>query len=132
MESNTHLAISTRLCGTARALREGSAEVELTASDEMRADARGLVHGGFVFGLADYAAMLAINAPNVVLGSAETRFLAPVVVGESLLAIARVTNAEGKKHHVEVHVSRGLDRVFEGNFVCFVPGQHVLESRGAP
>jgi uncharacterized protein (TIGR00369 family) len=130
MEPNTHLAIDARLCGTPRALREGSAEVELTASEEMRADARGLVHGGFVFGLADYAAMLAINAPNVVLGSAETRFLAPVVVGEKLLASARVTAAEGKKQVVEVHVSRGLDRVFEGSFVCFVPTRHVLELRG--
>ncbi|HEX5661525.1 MAG TPA: hotdog domain-containing protein [Polyangiales bacterium] len=132
MQPTTHLAISTRLCGTPRALREGSAEVELTASEEMRADARGLVHGGFLFGLADYAAMLAINAPNVVLGSAETRFLAPVVVGESLLATARVTSTDGKKHQVEVHVSRGLDRVFEGNFVCFVPSRHVLEPRGNP
>jgi acyl-coenzyme A thioesterase PaaI-like protein len=134
MEPNTHLAISGRLCGTPRTLREGSAEVELTASEDMRADARGLVHGGFVFGLADYAAMLAINAPNVVLGSAETRFLAPVSVGEQLLATARVSVAEHKKYHVEVHVSRGLDRVFEGSFVCFVPSEHVLEPRpgGAP
>jgi acyl-coenzyme A thioesterase PaaI-like protein len=129
MEPNTHLAISAKLCGTPRVLREGSAEVELTASEDMRADARGLVHGGFVFGLADHAAMLAINAPNVVLGSAETRFLAPVSVGEQLLAIARVSAHEGKKFHVEVHVSRGLDRVFEGSFVCFVPGKHVLEPR---
>jgi acyl-coenzyme A thioesterase PaaI-like protein len=129
MEPNTHLAISPRLCGTPRALREGSAEVELVASEDMRADARGLVHGGFVFGLADYAAMLAINAPNVVLGSAETRFLAPVVVGETLLATARVSRTDGKKHHVDVQVSRGLDRVFEGSFVCFVPSQHVLAQK---
>lgn len=129
MEPNTHLGLSSRLCGTPRALREGSAEVELVATDEMRADERGLVHGGFVFGLADYAAMLAINAPNVVLGSAETRFLAPVIVGDKLLATARVTSSDGKRQHVEAHVSRGLDRVFEGTFVCFVPSRHVLEPR---
>jgi acyl-coenzyme A thioesterase PaaI-like protein len=44
----------------------------------MAADQRGLVHGGFTFGLADYAAMVAVNDPNVVLGAAEVRFLAPV------------------------------------------------------
>jgi acyl-coenzyme A thioesterase PaaI-like protein len=48
----------------------------------MVVDAHGLVHGGFVFGLADYAAMLAVNDPNVVLGAAEARFLKPVRRGD--------------------------------------------------
>ena len=33
-----------------------------------------------MFGAADYAAMLAVNDPNVVLGNAELRFVAPVEV----------------------------------------------------
>jgi acyl-coenzyme A thioesterase PaaI-like protein len=129
MEVNTHRAISARLCGTPRVLASGAAEVELETVDEMRADALGLVHGGFVFGLADYAAMLAINEPNVVLGSAELRFLAPVVVGDRLLATARLLGVEGKRHRVEVHVNRRQERVFEGTFVCFVPPAHVLTAR---
>jgi acyl-coenzyme A thioesterase PaaI-like protein len=136
--ANTHRAISERLCGTPRLLAEGGAEVDLQTVEEMRADESGLVHGGFVFGLADYAAMLAINEPNVVLGSAELRFLAPVVVGERLHATARLLGVEGKRHRVEVHVDtragstqveRLEARVFEGTFVCFVPAQHVLEKR---
>ena len=47
----------------------------------MAADGRGLVHGGFTFGLADFAAMCAVNDPNVVLGAATCKFLAPVQVG---------------------------------------------------
>jgi acyl-coenzyme A thioesterase PaaI-like protein len=132
MEPNTHRALNRRLCGSPRALFTGGAEVELETSDEMCADERGLIHGGFVFGLADYAAMLAINEPNVVLGSAETRFLSPVVVGESLHATARVLSVDGKRHRVEVHVARqsgAQERVFEGTFVCFVPTQHVLDAR---
>nr|ALS89204.1 thioesterase superfamily [uncultured bacterium] len=89
------------------------------------------------------------NSVNVVLGSAETRFLAPVVVGESLLATATVTRVEGKKHYVEVDVLRSEiveagesareqhgggasepARVFQGTFVCFVPAKHVLAARG--
>ena len=129
METNTHRALSRRLCGTPCALSQGVAEVELQTVDEMRADERGLVHGGFVFGLADHAAMLAINEPTVVLGSAEMRFLAPVVVGETLRASARLLGAEGKKQRVEVVVTRGDARVFEGTFVCFVPPRHVLDAR---
>jgi len=126
MELHTHRAISARLCGAPRLLASGGAEVELETVDDMRADELGLVHGGFVFGLADYAAMLAINEPNVVLGSAEMRFLAPVVVGDRLLATARLLGVEGKRHRVEVHVNRSAERVFEGTFVCFVPPAHVL------
>lgn len=126
---NTHHAISARLCGTPRLLAKGGAEVDLDTVEEMRADASGLVHGGFVFGLADYAAMLAINEPNVVLGSAEMRFLSPVVVGDRLHATARLLGVEGKRHRVEVHVNRRDERVFEGTFVCFVPAQHVLAQR---
>ncbi len=138
MQPRTHLALDPRLCGTLRALSPGQARVELTTTQEMAADDHGLVHGGFVFGLADAAAMFAIDEPNVVLGSAETRFLAPVVVGDVLLASASVARVEGKKHFVEVEVSRvGLAaaesrQVFQGTFVCFVPAQHVLASRGAP
>ena len=71
-----------RFCGTLVELGEGSARVALDAIDSMVVDAQGLVHGGFVFGLADYAAMLAVNDPNVVLGAAETRFLKPVRRGD--------------------------------------------------
>jgi len=127
--ANTHRALSARLCGTPILLAKGGAEVELETVDEMRADDSGLVHGGFVFGLADHAAMLAINEPNVVLGSAELRFLAPVAVGERLHATARLLAVEGKRHRVEVQVNRREERVFEGTFVCFVPAQHVLAAR---
>ena len=129
MEPNTHRALDPRLCGELRALEEGRAVVELTALSEMQADEHALVHGGFVFGLADHAAMLAVNHPNVVLGSADTRFLAPVLVGDVLRAEATRRAVEGKKHLVDVDVWRDAERVFSGVFVCFVPGQHVAVAR---
>ena len=85
-----------------------------------------LVHGGFVFGLADYAAMLAVNHPNVVLAGAEVRFLKPVVVGERLLATARLAESAGRRRRVEVEVARGGEVVFAGTFHCAVPDRHVL------
>jgi uncharacterized protein (TIGR00369 family) len=131
MKANTHRALSARLCGELRELREGEAAVELLATEDMRADEHGLVHGGFVFGLADHAAMLAINDPLVVLGSAESRFVAPVAVGDTLRAQARLRTVEGKKHVVEVEVKAAQTVVFSGTFVCFVPRQHVLlQARG--
>lgn len=127
MEITTHLAIDRSLCGTPSRVGDGEAEVELLTTAVMAADERGLVHGGFLFGLADYAAMLAVNDPNVVLGAAEVRFLKPNVVGDALLATARVTGEAGKKREVDVTVASGATEVFQGRFTCFVLPQHVLE-----
>ena len=118
---NTHLAIDHRLCGHVREIGTDRSSVELLLLEEMRADASGLVHGGFIFGAADYAAMLAVNDPNVVLGSAEVRFKRPSRVGDTLAFEATVESADGRKRTVAV-VGKGTDgaEVFLGRFVCFV------------
>ena len=127
LKPGTHLAIEARLCGEPRELREGYSRVELTVGAEMSADERGLAHGGFVFGLADYAAMLAVNHPNVVLGSAQVRFLKPVVTDDSLTAEATVVERDGRKRIVAVDVERAGELVFRGEFVCFTPEEHILD-----
>lgn len=130
MHPATHLAIDRRLCGEPLEIGEGSATVAWTALPEMAVDERGLVHGGFVFGLADYAAMLAVNHPNVVLGSAEVRFLKPVVVGERLVARAEIEETDGRKSRVRVEVRRGEEEVMSGSFRCFTLERHVLDGGG--
>ena len=78
IKQNTHLLASERLIGSVITIGEKSAEVKLKITEEMSVDDFSLAHGGFVFGLADYAAMVAINEPTVVLGKAEVKFLKPV------------------------------------------------------
>jgi acyl-coenzyme A thioesterase PaaI-like protein len=95
----------------------------------MCADGKGLVHGGFVFGAVDYAAMLAVNDPNVVLGSAEVRFVAPVKVGETDVAVATVAESRGKKRVLDVFASVGDRKVVSGTMTAFVLEDHVLEAR---
>jgi acyl-coenzyme A thioesterase PaaI-like protein len=126
MDIQTHRAIDQGLCGTPTDLETGFARVRMTAEACMAADDSGLIHGGFVFGQADYAAMLAVNHPHVVLGGAEVRFLNPVRVGEVLVAEARVTAADGKKRLVTVAVQRDGETVLEGVCTCFVLPRHVL------
>ncbi len=93
----------------------------------MVVDRHGLVHGGFTFGLADYAAMLAINNPNVILSSAQVKFIAPVKMGDIMLAEANVKSQEGKKREVQVEVFVGKKIVFSGLFLTYVLDKHVLE-----
>jgi acyl-coenzyme A thioesterase PaaI-like protein len=155
----THLAIDRRLCGeplNAPQAVAGTARVALTTLPEMAVDAAGLVHGGFVFGLADHAAMLAVNDPFVVLGSAAVRFLRPVRVGERLVADARREDAQGRKSRVLVEVRRAPaspasaaggraaaggdaelpggeqagELVMSGELVCLTLDRHVLEPAG--
>ncbi|MCL2669520.1 MAG: PaaI family thioesterase [Syntrophaceae bacterium] len=127
MKLKTHLAINETLCGRLVSLDEGKAVVKFTAAPEMVADVHGLVHGGFIFGAADYAAMAAVNDPNVVLGAAEVKFLKPSRSGDATILTATVTEVNGKQRRVEVE---GLDeagtRVFTGLFTCFVLAKHVL------
>ncbi|TLN24839.1 PaaI family thioesterase [bacterium] len=127
MKQNTHLAINPSLVGKVEKLEAENAVVTLLAAPEMAADQRGLVHGGFTFGLADYAVMLAVNDPNVVLGGASVKFLKPVAVGQLMRAEAVVTNAEGKKRIVKVTVTVDGAPVMEGELTAFVLPKHVLD-----
>jgi Uncharacterized protein, possibly involved in aromatic compounds catabolism len=125
----THELIDGELCGVPVALDEGRSEVRLKTLARMAADESGLVHGGFVFGLADYAAMLAVNHPNVVLGASECRFLKPVRAGAELQATAVCEAPQGRKLPVRVKVVCGDESVFEGLFTCFVTDKHVLSGK---
>lgn len=127
MQVNTHPAINPELCGTPVTLDDGRAVVRLITDTPMVADPQGLVHGGFIFGLADYAAMLAVNDPLVVLGAAECRFTAPVRVGEIVLATATRSQVKGRKQTVEVEAKVGERLVFTGSFTTFVLDKHVLD-----
>jgi len=123
----THLSIDTALCGQPTAIGPGSCTVELLLGERMKADEHGLVHGGFVFGAADYAAMLAVNEPTVVLGGAQVNFLKPSSVGERLRFEARVVLSKGRRHEVEVTGRNAAgETVFSGTFKCAVPEAHVL------
>jgi uncharacterized protein (TIGR00369 family) len=128
MEIKTHDKISRTLVGIPVEVVDGMrAVVELTASIEMTADSTGLIHGGFTFSLADYAAMLAVNHPNVVLGHAQAKFIAPVRVGETMRADATVIKTEGRKSEVNVEVKAGDKKVFTGTFTCYTLDRHVLD-----
>jgi len=129
MDIHTHQAIKARLCGKALELAEGTSRVGLALIDEMAVDETGLVHGGFIFGLADYAAMIAVNHPNVVLGAADVKFLKPASVGSFVVAEAKVEEVQGNKQWVAVSVSRNQETLFQGLFTCFILEKHILTKK---
>lgn len=126
MKITTHHKVDQRLCGSPLVVENGFSRVQLEITKCMAADETGLIHGGFIFGLADYAAMLAVNHPNVVLGDARVKFLKPVKTGDVVVAEARTAPGNETKKSVAVTVCRGRTTVFEGVFTCFVLESHVL------
>ena len=127
MEIKTHLLAHGPLLGTPVEVVDGkSAIVKLVAVENMIVDEEGLVHGGFAFGLADYAAMLAVNDPNMVIGAANVRFTAPVKRGDIMIAEARVVDEVKRKRLIMVDVKVDNKPVLTGELTCFVLEKHVL------
>lgn len=132
LEIKTHMRADASLLGQPVLIDDDvEAVVELTASEKMAVDEVGLIHGGFIFGLADYAAMLAVNHPNVVLGSSEVRFLAPVIVGNLMIARARVVKRKGNQRQVSVDILVGEKKVLTGLMTCHILHEHVLKRWGS-
>jgi len=123
----THENINHDLSGEILRMEKGYVELRLTTNSEMVADDQGLIHGGFIFSAADYAAMVAVNERNVVLVGSDCQFLSPVKFGDEVNFVARVRHKEGRKRnvYVEGHV---LDiKVFEGEFKTVITERHVLK-----
>jgi uncharacterized protein (TIGR00369 family) len=126
VDIRTHQSIDRELCGNPVAVSDGSCRVALQTTRQMAVDETGLVHGGFIFSLADHAAMVAVNHPYVVLGGADVRFVRPVAAGALAVAEARVGQTDGRKRLVDTTVTVAGEVVFEGRMTCFVLDQHVL------
>ncbi len=123
----THERINQDLCGEVIKLEQGYVEIRLTTTPEMVADDVGLIHGGFIFSSADYAAMLAVNERNVVLVASECQFLSPVKFHDEINFVARVRHKEGRKRNVHVEAFVLDIKVFEGEFKTVITERHVLK-----
>jgi acyl-CoA thioesterase len=124
---NTHESINQDLCGEIQKLELGNVEVELETTQDMVADDMGLIHGGFIFSAADYAAMAAVNERNVVLVASECEFLSPVKLGDIVKIMAKVRHKEGRKRNVEVEAYVLDIKVFAGLFKTVITERHVLK-----
>ena len=125
----THTKINRYLCGDIIVHKKGYVELELTTENEMVVDGMGLIHGGFVFGAADFAAMAAVNEKNVVLVSSQCEFLSPAKIGNIIKVVAQVRHQEGRKRNVHVRAYVHDVKIFEGEFMTVITEKHVLKMK---
>jgi len=123
----THLHINRQLCGEVTEIRKNFARITLTTTMDMGTDELGLVHGGFIFGAADFAAMAAVNEPNVVLAEANVKFLAPTEAGKVVVFDAKCSHDNTRTRFVTVIGKMGDVKAFEGEFKAVVLDRHVLK-----
>jgi len=123
----THTKIKKYLSGDIVSLKENYAQVKLRCTNEMAVDDMGLIHGGFTFCAADFAAMAAVNDPYVVLIGAVSKFLAPVKVGDTVIFEAHAKFEDARKREVDVIGSINDIKVFEGKFDAVILPEHVLK-----
>lgn len=123
----THNKINQDLSGELILIEQGYVEIRLVTLPEMVADEMGLIHGGFIFSAADYAAMAAVNEKNVVLVASDCQFLSPVKYGDTVEVVAKVRHKEGRKRNVQVEAYVHDIKVFEGEFKTVVLDRHVLK-----
>lgn len=117
----THKSIDENISGNLVELGQGFSQVNLKTTEIMLAEKTGLIHGGFIFSAADYAAMLAVNHEGVVLGKAEITFIKPVILGDIVSFFGSlVRHISDIKKEVSVIGQVNNTIVFKGNFLCYI------------
>ncbi len=128
-EINTHQKIKKSLCGSVVSLEESRSETMLQTTDDMVVDTMGLIHNGFIYGAAEYAAILAINEVNLVTISSKVKFLAPAKNGDIINFNAKAKFEDLRKREVKVIGEINEIKIFEGIFQAVVLENHVLKTK---
>ena len=122
----SHYEINQSLSGTLEELEDGYARVLFTATQDMVVDRRGMIHSGFIFGAANYAAMAAVNISTAILAVSKTNFLAPLSVNDEAVFEATAQQKDTRKRNVMVVGYFNNIKFFEGEFTIVVLEHHPL------
>ncbi len=125
----THKRVNSTFCGSITALEENYSKVSLLTINEMVVDELGLVHSGFIFSSASYAAAIAINSENSVIIGCKTNFLAPAKVGDHIEFEARVKFEDLRKREVNVIGKINDIKIFQGIFQVVVLEKHIFKTK---
>ncbi len=125
----THEKIKINLCGTILKLASGYSKTTLQTTKDMILDDLGLIHSGFIFGAADYAAAVAVNEPNVVIIGSRSKFLAPAKIDDLIEFEAKAKFEDSRKREIKVTGHINEIKVYEGVFQAVVLEQHVFKTK---
>lgn len=125
-ELKTHRELKSRYVGTIIELKKGYSKVQLTTIADMVLDSLGLIHSGFVYLAADYAASVAINEENLIVIGSKIGFYAPAKLGDVIEFEAKSRFEDTKKREVHVIGTISEIKVFEGTFQLVILDDHIF------
>jgi len=125
----THLKIKSTLVGNLVAMAKNTSKVVLQTTHDMSVDEFGLIHSGFLFGSAEYAAVAAVNEPNVVVIGCRSKFFAPAKVGDLITFEAKGRFEDARKREIKVIGMINEIKVFEGLFQAVLLERHILQTK---
>lgn len=125
----THIRIKSALVGNLVELAKNTSKVVLQTTNEMSVDEFGLIHSGFLFGSAEYAAVAAVNEPNVVIIGCRSKFFAPAKVGDLVTFEAKGRFEDARKREIKVIGMINEIKVFEGIFQAVLLERHILQTK---
>ena len=128
-ELKTHQKIKTTFSGSLVELKKNKAKVILQTTHEMSVDEFGLIHSGFIFGAAEYAAIAAVNEENLVIIGCKSKFFAPAKVGDLIVLEAQGRFEEARKREIKVVGFINEIKVFEGLFHAIILENHILKTK---
>ncbi|HZK83533.1 MAG TPA: transcription factor FapR [Desulfosporosinus sp.] len=78
-----------------------------------------VARGHYLFAQANSLAIALVDAPMVLTGSVELKFIRPVQLGEVVVAVGKVLKRKQNKYWVQISVHVGTEEVLRGKWVIF-------------
>jgi acyl-coenzyme A thioesterase PaaI-like protein len=128
-ELKSHGKMKSTFAGNLVELKKNSAKVILQTTNEMVVDEFGLIHSGFIFASAEYAAISAVNEENLVIIGCRSKFFAPAKVGDLITFEAKGRFEEARKREIKVIGMINEIKVFEGIFQAVILEHHILQTK---
>jgi len=118
--------INRSIVGYLEEVMEGEAIIRLNCTEDMVADQKGLIHTGFMFSSANYAALLAVNEPNAITIVSKVNFLLPAVLNDEIIFKSHAMQTESRKRIVKVDGFIRDNKIFEAEFSIVIMERHIL------
>ncbi len=125
----THNRINGELCGRIVELKPGYSKVSLKTTTEMIADDKELIHSGFLFCAASFAAVACVNDPYAFLLSSEITFLSPAKNKDMIIFEAYEKYQNGRKREIEVKGFLDEIKILKGSFTILIFEEHILTDK---
>ena len=128
-ELKSHKKLRTSISGKIIFLEKGHSKTTLQTTKEMVVDDLGLIHSGFIFSGAEYAALVSINQENLVAIGSKCKFLAPAKEGDTIEFEAVAKFEDSRKREVKVTGHINDIKIFDGIFQIVILEQHILKTK---